>query len=345
MRANRNLFLLSVALSLALTYQPCWSSGPAKAKTEGTAKAKSEVLVLHFPNVAGLGRLETVLGPSAVAGLERISSNKHKLADAIGTVRLPADQCRSMCFRPGATLIKNPQLLDAIAPENIWAIRFSFTSTIDSEDALADRLVAKISHLKDLNSINLANCDVSDLGAKGLHDLPKLQRLDLGRSLITGKTVPVLGKLMSLEHLNLDCTDLANADLGPIARLPKLWGLGLHAAQIKDSQLVALKAAKGLTILDLSNNPGISDASLPTLTALEHLQYLDLSDSSIDLRLLKKLSRIKHIVVSERDLKGVSLQEMRRVVGNLALDAQVVESSKVIKPGKDELHLFAPTRY
>lgn len=333
MKAFRTLLILLAGLAAASFGQPCSSNNATD-------------VVYHFPNVANLGTLERRIGdrPGAVA-LDRISSRRHKVAAAMGVVKLSESENRGVYFAPGLALIRRPELMDAISPDNIQGFLFSFTSTGDSEDALADGLVAKISHLKNLRLLKLSRCDVSDLGAKGIHDLPQLKTLDLSYSLISNKSVPVIGKLTGLEELILNNVDLAKSDFSHLGGLPKLSALYLRNSQVSDAMVNALKPAKSLSVLDLTNNTAITDASLPALALLPNLKTVSFSGTSVNVRSLIKLSRVTSVVVSRRELKGASLAVLCKTIPNLVLDIRDKQGGLGNSPGAEEMHLFAPTRF
>ncbi len=334
MKAFRTFFVLLIGLGSLCLAQP------------NSAGNTSTDVTYRFPNVANLGALETRIGdhPGAVA-LDRIASRRHKVATAMGVVKLSAAENRGVYFAPGVALIRRPELIEAISPDNIQGFFFSFTSTGDSEDALADGLVAKISHLKNLQIIKLSRCDVSDLGAKGIHDLPQLKSLDLSYSLISSKSMPVIGKLTGIEDLTLNSVDLSQSDFSYIGRLPKLAALYLRNAQVTDAMINALKPGKSLRVLDLANNGAITDASLPALALLPNLKTVNLSGTSVNVRSLTKLARINCVVVSRRDLKGASLAILRKSIPNLTLDIRGGQAGTGNSPGAEEMHLFAPTRF
>ena len=302
-------------------------------------------VVYQFPNVAGLGTLETRIDKLGAASLDRIASRRHVVATAVGTVKVPVSENRAVYFAPGFTLTKRPELLDLISPDNIRGFYFSFTSTGDSEDAIADQLAIRLSHFKNLQFLKLCRCDVSDIGIKGLHDLPQLRQLDMSYSLITANSMPVFGKLTSLEDITMNNVDLAHADLSYFGRLPKLNALYVRGSQITDSMLKQLKPCNSLEKLDLTNNLGISDASIATLAQLPKLKYLAVSGTSINLSNLTKLARVARIVATTRDLKGRTIQDWHKTIPNLTLDGESIAKANRPKPGAEELHLFAPTRY
>ncbi len=334
MKAFRALVVLLIGLGSVCFAQP------------NSAGNDSADVIYRFPNVANLGVLETrIVNSGSEGALDRMASRRHKVATAMGPVKLTPAQNHGVYFVPGTALISHPELLDAISPDNIAGFCFSFTSTGDAEDGIADRLVAKISHLKNLSLIRLVRCDVSDVGALGLHDLPQLKILDLSFTLITSKSIPVIGKLTSLENLTLNKVDLAKSDFSFIARLPKLSALYLRNSQVTDAMVTAIKSNKSLRVLDLANNTGITDASLATLASLPALRSLNLAGTSVNCRSLNKLSRIGKIVVSSRDLKGASLAILRKSLPNLSLDTQGEPAGLVNSPGAEEMHLFAPTRF
>ena len=334
MKAFRTLSVLLIGLG-SFCFAPPNSAGNDSAD-----------VIYRFPNVANLGALETRLGdhPGAVA-LDRMASRRHKVATAMGVVRLSAADNRGVYFAPGIALIRRPELIDAISPDNIQGFYFSFTSTGDSEDAIADGLVAKISHLKNLRTIKLGRCDVSDLGARGIRNLPLLRSFDLSYSLVSNKSLPVIGKLTGLEELTLNSVDLSNAAFSHIGRLPKLSALYLRNSQVTDAMINDLKPGKSLSVIDLGNNSAITDASLPALAILPNLKTVNLSGTSVNVRSLTKLARIKCVVVSRRDLKGASLAILRKSIPNLTLDIRDGQAGMGNSPGAEELHLFAPTRY
>lgn len=333
--------ILALVLGLASAYY-----APACSSKDVLSKDSVNEVVYEFPNIPGLGTLETrVTTGIGSEKLDRMSSRRHTVANARGKVKLSAEQNKGVYFSPGQALIMRPELMKSISPDNIQAFFFSFTSTGDSEDAIADRLVANISHLKNLRYVRLGRCDVSDTGFKGLHDLPKLTGLDASYSLITSKSMPVLGKLTSLEELTLNCVDLRHSDFSHLGRLPKLMVLYLRGTQLSDAMIAALKPSKSLLTLDLTNNTAVTDASLPAISALPCLKTVCLTGTSVNLRSLTKLARIANVVISGRELKGASLGEMRKVMPNLRLDNASKPSSAQASPGAEELHLFAPTRF
>jgi len=331
-KAFRKLLVLTAAFASVSALQPCFSS----AATD---------VIYHFPDVPNLGSLDARIATNGAGVLDRIASRRHRVAPARGTVKLTPAQNRGVYFTPGTALINHPELMDTISPDNITGFYFTFTSTGDSEDAIADRLVAKLSHLKNLIFVRLGRCDVSDVGALGLRGLQQLKILDLSYSLITGKSITVISKLTSLEDLTLNNVDMSKSDFSSIARLPKLAALYLRNSQVSDSMVNSLAPARKLMALDLSNNSGITDASLPTLASLPALRALNLSGTSVNCRSLNKLSRVGRIIVASRDLKGAKLQDLRKSIPNLSLDMGERDVGNPSALGAEEMHLFAPTRF
>ncbi|MFA6210637.1 MAG: hypothetical protein WCT03_15055 [Candidatus Obscuribacterales bacterium] len=339
MKVLRTILALVLGLGSAY-YVPFCSS------KDGLSKVAANGVIYQFPDIPGLGTLETrVTKGIGSESLDRMASRRHTIAHARGTVRISAEENKGVYFAPGQALTMKPELMKSISPENIQGFFFSFTSTGDSEDAIADRLVANISHLKNLCYVRLGRCDVSDVGFTGLHDLPKLTNLDVSYSLITSKSMPVLAKLTSLEELTLNSVDLRHSDFSYLGRLPKLSVLYLKAAQVNDAMIASLKPSKSLISLDLTNNSAVTDASLPAIAALPSLKTVCLTGTSVNLRSLTKLARIANVVISRSELRGASLSEMQKTMPNLKLDNATKPSSAQSRPGAEEMHLFAPTRF
>ncbi|CAN5507642.1 hypothetical protein BH11CYA1_BH11CYA1_17690 [soil metagenome] len=333
MKVRQTLLALLVGLSSAY-----WSLAAMSID-------KPDYVLYQFPNIPSLGTLETRVGSLGGGPLGRIASRRHVVASAIGTVKIPMSENQGIYFTPGPGLTVHPELLDSISPANIEGFFFSFTSTGDSEDDIADKLVARISHLKNLRSLKLGRCDVSDIGAKGIHDLPQLKLLDMSFSLISRQSVPILGKLAGLEDVILNSVDLSQSDFSSFGRLPNLSTLFLRGSKVSDAMVSSLRPCKNLQYLDLSNNHDVTDASLAALALLPKLKTVALSGTAVNIGSLTKLARIERVVVSRRDLKGAKLQELRKAMPNLVLDMDSKVDPSKNKLDSEELHLFAPTRY
>jgi Leucine-rich repeat (LRR) protein len=169
--------------------------------------------------------------------------------------------------------------------------------------------------------------------------------LDLSYTIISGKAVPVLAKLNGLEDLNLNNTNLQSADFSQLAKLPKLKSINLRTTQINDNQIKVLTTCRSITTLDISNNSAITDSTVWALSDMANLESVNVANTSVTLSGLAKLSRLKRIIVSNRDLKGQSLLQMRKKLPQLELDAESQQALKRNNPNAEDMRLFAPTRY
>ncbi|MBP9094725.1 hypothetical protein KBI23_27140 [bacterium] len=297
------------------------------------------------PPFSGLGSFEKLSnGKTDGSSLNRLETRKVKLAKAQGKFKLKYYPGETISFVPGPALVRNPDLISSIPPDNIFGFEFSFNSVDDSEDAVADRLVAKLSRFNNLHSICLNRCDVTDSGITGLRNLPQLQSLDLGHTFITGASLAVICKLTGLRELSLNSDNLGGANFAHFSRLPELVFLNLTGAEIDDAMVSKLSSCKNLRILILSRNSKVTNASLSTFASMGKLEILEIVDTSIDVRNLKLLSRLKCIVVSERDLKGSSVEQLKKIAPCLVVDGSTNSKTRSTKPGKEELYLFAPYR-
>jgi len=175
--------------------------------------------------------------------------------------------------------------------DEIWGLDLSNMLEID------DDVLVAFDHLTGLRFLYLTATDISDRGLEHVKDLPKLLELRVNDSKVTGagvtkmkcikhlrtlwvdqlnKVPEVLRALdgsTALMYLSASRTDLTDADMSYIARMPNLTVLRVPHNHITDAGLAKLAALKGLQALEISRNP-ITTASIPLFKQFKHLQGL-----------------------------------------------------------------------
>ena len=144
--------------------------------------------------------------------------------------------------------------------------------------------LARLSRLTSLESISLAGtygtytCGATDAGMRALAPLKHLRKLSLHRH--SGNVdVAALAALPELEELDLSASstdEQIQRDLVHLKDLPKLRKLNLSGRQLTDSSLEFLAGLKGLEVLSLDYDSGVTDAGLAKLKGLENLRELHL---------------------------------------------------------------------
>lgn len=113
----------------------------------------------------------------------------------------------------------------------------------------------KATHIGALDVFDATRC--TEKGFSAIKDLPNLQKLTLGKSVLGAPAVNAIGQCKELRVLYLP-------------------GSGLT-----DAELVGLKKLTLLEALDVSDNPQVTDRGMATVKALERLQILYLGKTGI----------------------------------------------------------------
>ncbi len=132
--------------------------------------------------------------------------------------------------------------------------------------------------------------------------------------LFEGKTAGIglapLAKLPELEWIGLHASDITEADLDYLKGLTKLNRLGLVNTHLNDDSLKRLEGITTLQMLYLAENP-ITDAGLDHLQRMTKLTELDLGETKITDAGLERLTafkdlqilRLAHLSITEAGLK------------------------------------------
>lgn len=158
---------------------------------------------------------------------------------------------------------------------------------IDPRLPSAARLSAKFDRATDLLLFNLkkapsiGSLDVVDAtpcterGFATLKDLPNLQKLILGHSVMSLPRVSAIAQCKELRTLYLAGSGLSDADLAGLKKLTRLESLDVSAnPKVTDMGMVHLAALERLRALYLAKT-GITDKALADLKALDGLRSLN----------------------------------------------------------------------
>jgi hypothetical protein len=134
---------------------------------------------------------------------------------------------------------------------------------------------------RDLQSLLLGGCDITDAGLAYLRNLTWLEHLDLSCNSISGEGLAHLERMLLLERLEVWGCDLTEAGLAHLPPLPSLRDLAISLhLELPDSALVDLDKLIALESLDLHSTP-IGDGALAHLKKLRNLRHLNVSYTKI----------------------------------------------------------------
>jgi hypothetical protein len=203
-------------------------------------------------------------------------------------------------------------------------------------DEVNDDNIKLLAGLTGLQSMSCNGCSFGDDGFRTLAGFTKLKNLALfhharSNPAFTGAGLAHLASLAEFESLTLAGANVGDAALQAIAKLPHLSGLRLwHNVETADG----LKALSGMTSLKkltvgqrLAGRPAkpasLSDVSLPTLAQIQGLEELSLQEARLSgdaLLMLKGLTKLKKLTVSQVDTPAADVEKLKAALPNVAID-------------------------
>lgn len=228
-----------------------------------------------------------VLPVSGIRSLKRLRLTETRITDAV--LEKLADR--------GELQLLHLQKADAITTEGL-------------------QYVGKITELKDLS---LAGRNVDDSIVTAVAGLPKLKKLRLRGTAITGDNFDAIAD-SPVEDLELAETDFSNTGMPAIARMPRLTKLNLWLTKVTDEGLVSLTDMQQLVSLNLDNMPGITDASIDVILTLPKLTFLHLGKTKVTSAGVKRLSSLRELETLHVTNLGIPddvLDELKNSLPNL----------------------------
>ncbi|CAI5484300.1 unnamed protein product [Closterium sp. Yama58-4] len=142
-------------------------------------------------------------------------------------------------------------------------------------DGLSDAMLAHVSTMKHLTSINLnSSSGFSAEGIKHLYSLPRLEMLYIAHTNVSDDALEGIGSLVCLKILVLGHTKVTDAGLQHLTDLPSLKALGLSGCKgVTSAGVVHVGRLTGLERLVLDGT-AVTDDGLQQLTALTNLRTL-----------------------------------------------------------------------
>lgn len=187
---------------------------------------------------------------------------------------------------------KNLYAQDLTPLAHLKKLRFLF---LDS-NPISDPALQYFSGLTSLESLYLPKTQITGDGLKYLTDMPELLTLDIQGAKITNSGLKDFGKMNSLITLNIACnTEINDVGLTHLASLTKLRKLYAHGIPgITDAGLKHLQAMQDLELITLGGG-GITDAGIKQLVRHENLNRLELNNTGITDTGLEQLTKLRHL--------------------------------------------------
>ena len=157
------------------------------------------------------------------------------------------------------------------------------THFVCSHQDISDETLKELARMPKLFSVSFYNCDCSKLDLGLLAEIPNLTDLTFINNTGprgTPKEVAKLADCRKLKSLFFSASSLTRADIEPLAGIP-LKELCCHASGLTDTDCTVFSSFKQLEILQLYNNPAITDASLSVFESIATLQFLGVEKTGV----------------------------------------------------------------
>ncbi|MBS1989097.1 MAG: hypothetical protein JSS83_01195 [Cyanobacteria bacterium SZAS LIN-3] len=126
-------------------------------------------------------------------------------------------------------------------------------------------------------TFNANKLEVEDSHLTHISSFHELHDLQLNDTLITDKSIPLIGSFIGLSNLRLSVTEVSGANFECLRNLKSLRCLNLHGTALKQGALAKLRPILGgLHELDLSST-GLTKEDASELQHLQHIQDLELT--------------------------------------------------------------------
>jgi hypothetical protein len=234
--------------------------------------ASKQQRVLNFPKDYSLGEVLIRTNPPD-------GQNPGVRGAARGTIVVPPGKL--VHFIPSARFYKNPSIINTLPESGVDIIEFAALSLDDSEDGLCDRALAYVGHLKGLIELNLDRSDATDAGAAHAADLPNLQKISGLAAALQGKCFKQLAGLKQLRCVHLPRNCLRDENMQYLASVPDLTCLSIGHCNLSDAGVKGLANCTKVKVLNIGDNPKITDQSIKYLVCMKNLRDLSLSGTSI----------------------------------------------------------------
>jgi hypothetical protein len=238
--------------------------------------------ILDFPTNVSVGTIAT-----QPDWHKRGAASPERILPARGKIVVPINQF--VTFQPNSEFLKNPKLISQLPANAIDCFELKLISMEESEDALCDKALGGIGHLKGLTVLLLDRSEVSDTGIRQIAGLTNLVYLSAFLTPLRGTFLKDLRSLKKLQALALPSIGLQEEELKYLPEYPALEHLLLSRTNLTAKGLKYIARCAKLRRLDLSKNPGVGDDCIPYIRQMKALRNLAVDDTSITFQGLLQL--------------------------------------------------------
>ncbi len=270
---------------------------PAYVLDESLVKRKADKIVsVDLKSLAGAELVAAIQAVSQLDAVEEVSLAGEEVNDDL---LIPITKIKTLKrLRLPQTKVGDVSLANLATVARLELLDLTDVATL-TENGMAS--IGKLSKLKELN---LMNTPVTDGWLSPLTELTQLKKLRLRGTQITGDNFTAMAST-SVIDLELSETKFGSQGMQAIAKMPKLERLNLWLTQVDDSGLAHLDGKTSLTLLNLDNVAGVTDASMPVIEKLVSLELLHLGGTGLteaSIPQLASLTQLKTLFLTRLNL-------------------------------------------
>lgn len=308
------------------------------ALTQSPASART--LDFSFPDEPQYGFFEKPIHAKFNSGLDRLEHHNRIVHGARGKFKLEVADSDYLIYVPGRAVLGDPKNVRKISPRNIRCIKFNYNATGIGDDDVADKVAQSFVHFRELEFLDFNGCEIGDSTVKVLSALPDLKAFKLRSTEVTKNCLPDLCRMRTLKSLDLSECNMRAASLAPLAALPELETLSLYNSALEDYQIEALTKFPKLKDLIIGGNGRLTGRIIGILNGMKNLRCVILSRCNVKADSLAALRKDISVTVSAADFNAKDKERLTKILPRLQFSGSSLKA-----PDKDEMMIFAPTRY
>ena len=260
-----------------------------ESQANGTSSRKGDpaaasAKILHFPHDQSVGVVylqdENVVIPETVKGFHSGYTyvELENFSCAQGQVHIPDGKRVILCIRGiGVTPERYRTALESLGPNDLYGLQFFALNPVH----IGDDLIVPITRLTGLRKLGLSGVGVSPGGLALLAELPRIEELSTPLGL-SDAGVAEIAKMQSIKRLHVAQDQLTDAGLRSLGKLASLEVLDLYGnPRMTDDGLKALTHLHSLRYLRLGKEGPFTDRGMAHLASLPSLKVLWLDTPNV----------------------------------------------------------------
>jgi len=187
-------------------------------------------------------------------------------------------------------------------------------------DNITEDVIAQVGRLTGIRTLILTRTGIGDECIVHLNKLPHLHELKIEENKITIGGLKKLTRLKDLTTLNVSSLEGANTLLSELSK--NMFMLGLRNCNIADSDMSKIAGFKILQVLNIRENPNVTNTGIKKLLQCKLLRDLDIADTNVTpqgVRALANLPKFDSLRVGK--LPDAKVLEFSRALPHVKIHA------------------------